>query len=77
MGHCLWTGIVDDGLAEAVADQLTSAPMWSGWGLRTLAATEAGYDPTSYHCGSVWPHDTAIAVAGLLRYGQADRAHPS
>ncbi len=75
MGHCLWTGIVDDGLAEAVADRLTSAPMWSGWGLRTLAATESGYDPTSYHCGSVWPHDTAIAVAGLLRYGQADRAH--
>ena len=38
MGHCLWTGIVDDDLADAVATHLTSAPMWSGWGVRTLAA---------------------------------------
>jgi glycogen debranching enzyme len=75
MGHCLWTGIVDDGLADAVAAHLASGPMWSGWGLRTLASSEAGYDPTSYHCGSVWPHDTALAVAGLLRYGQDERAH--
>lgn len=75
MGHCLWTGIVDDGLADAVGERLTSPAMWSGWGLRTLAASEGGYDPTSYHCGSVWPHDNAIAVAGLLRYRQAERAH--
>jgi glycogen debranching enzyme len=76
MGHCLWTGIVEDDLTGAVAAHLTSAPMWSGWGVRTLAATEAGYDPTSYHCGSVWPHDTAIAVAGLVCSGHAERAHP-
>jgi glycogen debranching enzyme len=50
--------------------------MWSGWGVRTLGAPEAAYDPTSYHCGSVWPHDTAIAVAGLVRYGFAEAAHP-
>jgi glycogen debranching enzyme len=76
MGHCLWTGIVADDLADAIATNLTSQPMWSGWGLRTLASSEAGYDPTSYHCGSVWPHDTAIAVAGLVRYGYAEWAHP-
>lgn len=27
------------------------------------------YNPMSYHNGSVWPHDTAITVSGLLRYG--------
>jgi glycogen debranching enzyme len=43
--------------------------MFTGWGLRTLAADCVGYNPLSYHCGSVWPHDSAIAVAGLSRYG--------
>ena len=74
-GHCLWTGIVDDEHAAAVADRLTSAPMWSGWGLRTLAADEVAFDPTSYHCGSVWPHDNAIAAAGLMRAGFTEEAH--
>jgi glycogen debranching enzyme len=73
-GHCLWTGIVDDELAPQVATSLVSAPMWSGWGIRTLSATNGGYNPMSYHCGSVWPHDTAIAVAGLSRYGLDDEA---
>jgi glycogen debranching enzyme len=75
MGHCLTSGIVDDGLVTRVAALLTSGPMWSGWGVRTLAATEPAYDPTSYHCGSVWPHDNAIAAAGLLRHGHRAAAH--
>jgi glycogen debranching enzyme len=33
----------------------------------------AGYQPLSYHCGSVWPHDTAIIVHGLVRGGQSAR----
>lgn len=69
MGHCLWTGIVDEDKAEAVAGHLMSTAMFSGWGIRTLASTMAGYNPVSYHCGSVWPHDTAIIAAGLSRYG--------
>ena len=48
--------------------------MFSGWGVRTLAASMASYNPMSYHCGSVWPHDTAIAVAGLMRYGFVEDA---
>jgi glycogen debranching enzyme len=73
-GHCLWTGIVDDELAPQVGASLVSPPMWSGWGIRTLSAMNGGYNPMSYHCGSVWPHDTAIAVAGLTRYGLDDEA---
>jgi glycogen debranching enzyme len=49
--------------------------MFSGWGVRTLSATNSGYNPISYHCGSVWPHDNAITAAGLMRYGFADEAH--
>ena len=29
----------------------------------------AGFNPISYHVGSVWPHDTALACEGLRRYG--------
>ena len=68
-GHCLWTGIVDEELAPAVGASLVSPGMWSGWGMRTLSSQNPGYNPMSYHCGSVWPHDNAIAIAGLARYG--------
>jgi glycogen debranching enzyme len=69
IGHCLWSGIVDDDRAQLVADRLMSQPMWSGWGIRTLADDEQGYDPMSYHCGTVWPHDGALCAAGLKAYG--------
>ncbi len=69
MGHCLWSGIVDDEHAGAVADRLMSPAMWNGWGIRTLASDEAAFDPMSYHCGTVWPHDGALAAAGLRAYG--------
>jgi glycogen debranching enzyme len=69
MGHCLWTGILDADKATLVAERLLSPEMFSGWGVRTLATSMAGYNPISYHCGSVWPHDNAIIAAGLMRYG--------
>ncbi|MFN3216306.1 MAG: glycogen debranching N-terminal domain-containing protein [Acidimicrobiales bacterium] len=69
IGHCLWTGIVPDHRSGAVADHLSSPALFSGWGVRTLSADNPAYNPLSYHCGSVWPHDTAIAVAGLDRSG--------
>lgn len=69
MGHCLWTGIVDDEKAPLVARRLVAQDMFSGWGLRTLATTMAGYNPIGYHTGAVWPHDSIITAAGLMRYG--------
>jgi glycogen debranching enzyme len=74
MGHCLWTGIVDEDKAAIVGDRLMSEAMFSGWGVRTLAAGMNGFNPISYHCGSVWPHDNAIVAAGLMRYGMVDHA---
>ena len=75
IGHCLWTGIVDDDKAKLVAEQLVAPDMFTGWGVRTLAASMGAYNPTSYHNGSVWPHDTAILAAGLIRYGHIAQAH--
>jgi glycogen debranching enzyme len=73
--HCLWTGIVDAERAPQLADRLMADDQFSGWGLRTLATSMSGYNPVSYHNGSVWPHDNAIAAAGLMRYGFVDHAH--
>lgn len=69
IGHCLWTGIVDDAKAERIAKQLVSGELFSGWGVRTLASNMGAFNPVSYHNGSVWPHDNAICAAGLMRYG--------
>src|SRR5690606_20919221 len=75
MGHCLWTGIVDEDKAPIVAERLLAPDMFSGWGIRTLSSEMVGYNPISYHNGSVWPHDNAIVAAGLMRYGCVDAAH--
>jgi glycogen debranching enzyme len=74
VGHCLWSGIVDDDKAEAVADHLLSPRMFTGWGIRTLASDMGAYNPISYHNGSVWPHDSALVAAGLMRYGLVEHA---
>lgn len=73
-GHALWCGIADDARAARVATGLLAPAGFNGWGVRTVFAGETRYNPMSYHNGSVWPHDTAIAAAGLARYGFSDRA---
>lgn len=69
LGWCLWTGILEPEAAASVAKHLVSADLFTGWGVRTLAASTVGSSPLGYHHGAVWPHDTAIAAAGLMRYG--------
>jgi glycogen debranching enzyme len=39
-----------------------------------MSAANGGYSPLSYHCGSVWSHDTAIVISGLARSGHAGPA---
>jgi glycogen debranching enzyme len=74
-GHCLWTGIVSPERARDVIDQLLRPAMFSGWGIRTYAADQPGYNPLGYHKGTVWPHDTSIIAAGLKRYGFDDASN--
>jgi glycogen debranching enzyme len=68
-GHCLWTGIASQERARRVARTLLAPESFTGFGIRTLAASEARYNPMSYHNGSVWPHDNAIVAQGFARYG--------
>ena len=69
LGHLLGTGILDSAQSARVAEYLGSPEMNSGYGLRTMSTEATGYWPLSYHGGAVWPHDTAIAIAGLVGEG--------
>ncbi|HMF97453.1 MAG TPA: amylo-alpha-1,6-glucosidase [Vicinamibacterales bacterium] len=71
-GHCLFGGIASPDRARRVAETLVDAPMFSGWGVRTVSSAEHRYNPMSYHNGSVWPHDNGIIAAGFARYGFDD-----
>jgi len=73
-GHCLWTGIVDDTAAGQVVERLVSPELFTGFGVRTLGTGNARYNPVSYHNGSVWPHDSVLAAAGMAAYGFAEEA---
>jgi glycogen debranching enzyme len=75
MGQLLWTGIVPEERTERVVRHLFSKWLWSGWGVRTLAADNPGYNPISYHCGAVWPHDNSLISAGLYRAGYREEAN--
>jgi glycogen debranching enzyme len=74
IGHLLGTGLLDDAQSALVAKRLASPELSSGYGLRTMATTSAGYWPLSYHGGSVWAHDTAIAIRGLTAAGFTEEA---
>jgi glycogen debranching enzyme len=73
-GHCLWSGIVPPEHVDAVVDRLLDPAMDCGWGIRTYASGQPGYNPVGYHTGSVWPHDNALIAAGMKRVGRHDAA---
>ncbi|HEY6767619.1 MAG TPA: amylo-alpha-1,6-glucosidase [Candidatus Sulfotelmatobacter sp.] len=73
-GHVLLTRMADPSRAHTLAHNLMLDHSFSGWGVRTVAAGEARYNPMSYHNGSVWPHDNALIALGMSLYGMQDRA---
>jgi glycogen debranching enzyme len=74
IGHLLWSGIVEESKARAVARHLLGPRLFSGWGVRTLAEGEARYNPVGYHVGTVWPFDNSFIAWGLRRYGFKNEA---
>ena len=69
IGHLLWSGIVDKDKIDDCVQHLMSNRLFSGWGVRTMADGEGGYNPIGYHNGTVWPHDNSIIAHGLARNG--------
>ncbi len=74
MGHLLWSGIVPEARVADVARTLLEAPLWSGWGVRTMSADDEAYRPLAYHRGTVWPHDNSLIAHGLALRGELDAA---
>jgi len=70
IGHLLWSGIVPAERADEIVDQLMGDELWSGWGVRTMSSGDAGFNPLSYHNGTVWPHDNSLIAWGLARYAR-------
>jgi glycogen debranching enzyme len=73
--HALWAGIATPERAALQVRRLMEPDMYTGWGLRTLSSHYPTYNPMSYHNGSVWPHDSAIAAQGMARYGFREEAN--
>ncbi len=74
IGHLLWSGIVENDKAGVCVRHLMGDALYSGWGIRTMATTEGGYNPIGYHIGTVWPHDCSFIAWGLNRYGYRTEA---
>jgi glycogen debranching enzyme len=74
VGHLLWSGIVPEHRAALTVQRLMAPDMFSGWGIRTMSAADAGYSPIEYHNGTVWPHDTAMLAEGMRRHGFREEA---
>jgi len=73
-GHLLMTGLPDPERAKRVARRLVSEDLFGGYGIRTMSSRSTGYNPMSYHNGSVWPHDNAIILLGMSRLGMKEEA---
>jgi glycogen debranching enzyme len=74
IGQLLWSGIAEPEMAARCVEHLLGERLNSGWGVRTMAEGEGGYNPIGYHLGTVWPHDNSLIAAGLRRYGYDEGA---
>lgn len=68
-GHLLMADLLDKPKADQVVERLLKEDMYSGYGIRTMSTESKGYNPLSYHNGSVWPHDNGMILLGLARGG--------
>ncbi|WP_339149753.1 MULTISPECIES: amylo-alpha-1,6-glucosidase [unclassified Sutcliffiella] len=74
-GHVLFSEMLDKEKAKAVIETLISPKMFSGFGIRTMGTGEAGYNPMSYHDGSIWPHDNSMVLLGMSKIKEQESAN--
>jgi glycogen debranching enzyme len=73
-GHILMSGLASEEREKLVAQRLLEDDLFSGYGIRTMSRQSAGYNPMSYHDGSVWPHDNSMCLLGLGVQGYKEEA---
>lgn len=69
LGQLLGTRILDPEEETLVAGMLVDDRIASGFGLRSLAADDPCYWPMLERGGAIHPHETGVAIEGLLRAG--------
>ncbi len=74
MGHLLATGLLTPEEERLIVDRMLDLRMFSGYGIRTMSSDNSRYWPARYHVGSVWTHDTAMAIEGMPVRGYVDEA---
>jgi glycogen debranching enzyme len=74
-GHVLFSDMLTAERVHSVIDMLVSSKMFSGYGIRTMGSEEAGYNPMSYHDGSIWPHDNSLIILGMSKLKKSDAAN--
>lgn len=74
-GHVLFSEMLDEEKAKAVIETIISPKMFSGFGIRTMGTGEAGYNPMSYHDGSIWPHDNSMVLLGMSKIKEQESAN--
>lgn len=74
-GHVLFAEMLEEDKAEKVIEKLVGPAFFSGYGIRTMAEGEAGYNPMSYHDGSIWPHDNSMILLGMSKLKHQEEAN--
>lgn len=74
-GHLLFSEMLPAERVHSVIDMLVSSKMFSGYGIRTMGSEEAGYNPMSYHDGSIWPHDNSLIILGMSKLKKSEEAN--
>lgn len=67
-GHLLFTEIIEEEKIKQVVKRLFESDLWTTYGIRTHSEKEFDFDPSSYHLGSIWPHDNWMIAQGLKKY---------
>lgn len=62
-------GLLDREQTRMVAQRLAAPELDCGWGLRTLSAKSARFNPLGHRSGAVRVHETALAVGGMAEAG--------
>ncbi len=74
LGWLLWAGALEGDAAAAAAERLAAPDVLTGYGLRTLAASDGAFSPHAYHRGAVWPFDSWLGWGGLRAAGRDEAA---
>lgn len=71
----LWAGIASANQADQLVSTLTdTTKFWRPYGVPSLAADDAFYDPQGYWNGPVWVQWQYLIMRGLLDYGRLEVA---